>query len=204
MDTFTLNNGEEWAVGTDRDYDYALSQYWYEFVDHVGFGGVDNAEEYLTMTETDRRMFASDEADNYIYGLSDEDTIEHAGYADEWEELEEKIEELEDQRDGIDTSIDDKISDLEAKKEDLIDRAREVVRDREYDEWYECLDNPYQCLVRVHGLYMGVNDLINSGVVYFDREEFARDYSDSGDYSDLPSYDGNWYEEGDYIAMRLS
>lgn len=204
IDTFTLNNGEEWAVGTESEYDDALYDYWYDFVDHVGIEGVYNVEDYLTMTETNRRLFAGEMADNYVYDLSDEETIEDAGYAEEWEELEEKIEELEDQRDGIDTSIDDQISDLEAKKENLVDRAREIVRDREYDNWYDCLGDPYQCLVREHGWYMGADDLIRSGNVDFDREEFARDNSDSGDYSDLSSYDSNWYEESGYIAMRIN
>jgi len=66
------------------------------------------------------------------------------------------------------------------------------------------LGDPYQCLVREHGWYMGADDLIRSGNVDFDREEFARDNSDSGDYSDLSSYDSNWYEESGYIAMRLN
>jgi hypothetical protein len=204
IDTFTLNNGEEWAVGTERDYDDALYNYWYDFVDHVGIEGVYNVEDYLTMTETNRRLFAAEMADNYVYELSDEETIEDAGYEEEWEELEEKIEELEDQRDGIDTSIDDQMSDLEVEKENLVDRAREIVRDKEYDNWYDCLGDPYQCLVREHGWYMGADDLIRSGNADFDREEFARDNSDSGDYSDLSSYDSNWYEESGYIAMRLS
>lgn len=204
IDTFTLNNGEEWAVGTERDYDDALYNYWYDFVDHVGIEGVYNVEDYLTMTETNRRLFAGEMADNYVYELSDEETIEHAGYEEEWEELEEKIEELGYQRDGIDTSIDDQMSDLEVEKENLVDRAREIVRDKEYDNWYDCLGDPYQCLVREHGWYMGADDLIRSGNADFDREEFARDNSDSGDYSDLSSYDSNWYEESGYIAMRLS
>lgn len=204
IDTFTLANGEEWVVGTEHEFEDAIYDYWYNFVDDVGFEGIYNVENYLIMTETDRRLFAGDMTDNYVYDLSDEETIEYAGYENEWEGLEEKIEKLEDLRDGIDTSIDDQMSNLEAKKENLIDRAREIVRDREYDNWYDCLEDPYQCLVRNHGWYMGVDDLVRSGTVQFDKTEFARDNSNSGGYSDLSSYDGNWYEESGYILMRIN
>ena len=135
MDTFTLENGQEWAVGTIEEADDALYQHWEDYSDHVGLEGVDNIEDYLTMTETDRGLFAGDMSDHYVSDLSDEDTIESADLEYEWEKLEEEISELEDQRDGIDTSIDDKISDLEKEKDNLIDRAREIVRDSSYDEW---------------------------------------------------------------------
>jgi hypothetical protein len=204
MDTFTLENGQEWAVGTIEEADDALYQYWEDYPDHVGLGGIDNIEDYLTMTETDRRLFAGDMSDNYVSDLSDEDTIEYADLEYEWEKLEEEISELEDQRDGIDTSIDDKISDLEKEKDNLIDRAREEVREEDYERWYECLEDPYRCLVREHGFYMGVSDLIDSGNATFNREEWARDMANDSYYSEIAFYDGNYYEEDGYITFRTN
>ena len=204
MDTFTLENGQEWAVGTIEEADDALYQYWEDYSDHVGLEGDDNIKDYLTMTETDRRLFAGDMSDNDVSDLSDEDTIEYADLEYEWEKLEEEISELEDQRDGIDTSIDDQISDLEKEKDNLIDRAREIVRDSYYDERYECLGDPYQCLVRDHGFYMGVSDLIDSGNVDFDKERWARDMASDSYYGEIAFYDGNYYEEDDYIAFRTN
>ena len=203
LETFTLNNGDVWAVGDEGEFGEALYEYWYNFVDDAGIDSVYNFEEYLIMSDTDRRLFAQDVADNYVLDLSDEDVVEYAGYDDEWQELEELLEELEDQRDGIDTSIDDQISDLENKKDDLINRSREIVSSSEYDTWYECLEDPYHCLVNEHGWYMGAQDLINSGNVYFDQEEFARIMSNEANYGELSSYDGDYYVEGDYIAIRI-
>jgi hypothetical protein len=204
IDTFTLNNGEEWAVGTPEEFDDALYQYWYDYPSDVGIESVYGYENYLIMTNTDRRLLAGEMSDNYIEDLSDEEVLIVADLESDWEELGEQIEELEDQRDGIDTSIDDKISDLESEKESLVYRAREDVRESYYDEWYDCLSDPYQCLVRDHGLYMGVGDLISSGLVHFDRENFADDESSGGDWGQLSHYDSDYHEDSGYVAIRLS
>jgi hypothetical protein len=203
MDTFTLDNGQEWVIGTIEEADEALYQYWEEYPEHVGMD-VDNIEDYLVMSETNRRLFAREMSDNYVSDLSDDEVLIVADLENQWEELGERLSELEDERDGIDTSIDDKISDLEKERDYLIDRARQEVEDAYYDEWYECLDDPYQCLVRDHGLYMGINDLLVSGNVTFNREEWARHMADISYYGELSFYDGNYYEEDGYIAFRTN
>ena len=204
IDTFTLNNGEEWAVGTESEFDDALYEYWYNFPDDVGIESVYGYEDYLLMSETDRRLFAGEMADNYVDDLSDEEVLIIADLEDKWESLGDEIIELEDQRDGIDTSIDDQISEIESERETLIYIAREQVRESYYDEWYDCLSEPYRCLVNEHGWYMGADDLIRSGNVHFDRERFAEDMSNSGEYGELSLYDNDWHYEGDYIAIRLN
>lgn len=207
IDTFTLDNGEEWAVGSEEEFDDALYEYWYGFSDDVGIENVYNFESYLYMSDLDRRFFAQDMAVSYTEDLSDEDVIEVAGYDEEWEELEYQIDELESERSFTNmfdnTSIDNQISDLESEKDNLIDRARESVRENHYDEWYDCLVNPYQCLVREHGLYMGGQDLLDSGNVYFDDPGFTSDMVDNSHYGDLSSYDGEYYEEDGYVAIRI-
>lgn len=204
IDTFNLENGQEWAVGTIEEADDALYQYWEDYPNHAGLTNIDNLRDYLTMSETDRRFFAEDMSNNYVDELSDKEVIGNSSYDEEFEDLEERISELEDQRDGIDDSIDDQISGLEKEKNNLIDRAREEVREEDYERWYECLEDPYQCLVREHGFYMGVNDLIDSGNVDFDKEKWVSDMVNDSDYSELSSYSGNYYEEDGYIAFRIN
>jgi hypothetical protein len=204
IETFTLNNGEEWAVGTPEEFDTALYDYWWNFVDDVGLDSIDEIESYLTMSDTDRRLFAQESSDNYVEDLTDEEVLIVADLESEWEELGEQIEELEDQRDGIDTSIDDKISDLESERESLVYRAREDVRESYYEEWYDCLADPYRCLVREHGYYMGPKDLVDSGLVYFDEEAFARDMADRSDWGLLSRYDSDYHEDSGYVAIRLN
>lgn len=203
IDTFTLNNGDHWAVGTKSEFDFALSDYWSNFTDEVGVESIDNFEDYITMTDTDRRLFAQDMANNYVEDLSDEDVIEYTGYDDDWNELEDKIGELEEERDGIDTSIDDQISNLELKKDNLINAAREVVREEDYDRWYECLADPYECLVNEHGFYMNGRDLLGSTTFHFDNKKFTEYMVNQSDWGSLSHYDEIFYEEGDYVAIRL-
>lgn len=205
IDTFTLNNGEEWAVGTQDEFNEALYEYWRDYPENIGgFRYIDNVESYLTMSETDRRLFAQDMSDNYVYDLSDEEVLIVADLEGERDELDEQISELEDQRDGIDTSIDDKISDLELQKEYLVDRAREEVRESYYNVWYECLSDPYQCLVGEHGFYESVDDLIASNNLMFDMGQFVDDMVSDSDWGVLSGYDGNYYREGNYYAIRIN
>jgi len=204
IDTFNLENGQEWVVGTIEEADDALYQYWEDYTNNVELGDIDNLRDYLTMSERDRRFFAEDMSNNYVYELSDKEVIGNSSYDEEFEDLEERISELEDQRDGIDTSIDDQISELEKEKDNLIDRAREEVREEDYERWYECLEDPYRCLVREHGFYMGVRDLLDSGNVDFNKERWVSDMVDDSNYGELSPYDGNYYEEDGYIAFRTN
>lgn len=205
IDAFTLNNGQEWAVGTQDEFDEALYEYWRDYPENIGgFRYIDNVESYLTMSDTDRRLFAQDMSDNYVYDLSDEEVLIVADLEEERDELDKQISELEEERDGIDTSIDDKISDLELQKEYLVDRAREEVRESYYNVWYECLSDPYQCLVREHGFYESVDDLIASNNVTFDIGQFVDDMVSDSDWGVLSGYDGNYYRDGNYYAIRIN
>lgn len=217
VDTFTLNNGEVWAVGTQEEFDEALVDYWTNFVDDVGLEGIHNLESYLTMSNYDREAFADDMADSYIEDLGDDDLLERSGLDDEFRDLENEIDEIDDEisdlgdeRDGIDTSIDDKISELESKKEGLIEQqgrlietAKQIVRDIEYDEWYDCLGDPYYCLVKTHGFYRDAKDLTENNLVMFDVEGFVEDQIRTGDIGDINHYDGTYEESSGYILMRI-
>jgi hypothetical protein len=206
--TFTLDNGQEWGVGTIDEFDNALREYWSSYADDHGVENIYNKEEYFRMSETDRRMFASDMADSYVDDMGDDDLIDTADLEDEMGEIQEKIEDLEillnqtEDEDEMDV-IRDEHQELESEKEELYDTAREAIRSVHYDDWYECLRDPYECLVNQHGLYDDADDLLNSNTIFFDDDLFVDDMMNSSDYSELAHYDGEYYEEGDYIAIRI-
>lgn len=203
IDTFTLNNGEVWVVGKPEEFDSALHDYWLNFPDDVGLYTVHDFQNYLIMSDLDRRLYAQDMSYNYIIDLSDDEVIDLSQYQDEFDELEEKISELEDRGDGIDTSIDDEISELEEQKENLINRAREEVGDDYYNEWYECLEDPYECFVRLHGFYSNAQELCDSGAVFFDKNTFADDMVYQTDWGELNGWDGSYEESSGYVLMRI-
>jgi len=215
MDTFTLNNGEEWTVGTPEEMDSALKSYWESYVDDVGYDTLGDLSDYVVMGEFDRRSFADDMADHLVGDLGDNDLLERSGLEDEWNELEEEIDEITDQisdleLDDIDEGDEtyDELSKnrdyLTEKQGRLIESAKEIVRSEEYDSWYECLDDPTECLVRVHGFYSSTKELIDYNVVSFDMETFVNDRINQSDYGEIGHYDGEYHEVGDYILIRLN
>ena len=212
IDTFTLNNGEEWAVGTEDEFRNGLRDYWSNFPDDVGIENVYNYEEYLTMSNYDRESFASEMADSYVDDLSDEECIEREGFEESYEELNEKMEELDDEyydieddeeREEREEQIKEEKRELQKEIDDLIERARQSARDSEYDEWYDCLGDPVYCLVRTHGFYGSADDLVTAGLLTFDLNDFVEDMVDQGSYGDLSSYDGDYQEVGDYVLIRI-
>ena len=66
---------------------------------------VTNLSSYLYMTETDKRIFAGEEAESQLAGMDDEDIAESAGRSEEYEELKEKLERKKE--------IDDEIREIE-------------------------------------------------------------------------------------------
>jgi len=169
IDNFTLNNGEVWAVGTSDDFDV-------------------DAENYLEMGFR-RDSFARDEAQYYIGELSDEEIIDRSSFEERWNEVNVEIEVLEEELEDENTygerlsEIEKKIELLEKEKNNLINRAREEVEEDEYQVWYDCLDDPYDCLVRQHNHYENLEELLDSGLVWFDKDKFATEMKSESTWS---------------------
>lgn len=140
-------------------------------------GVINDLSTYLEITETDRRILAGEEADNYIDSLSDDELIEMAGFEDELSELEEKQ----------DSGDDD--FDFDDEKDDLIEKAKEKVRDEEYDRVYEKLDDPIGYFVDDLGAY-SEEDLAKANFIRVDYEHLGRDLSH--DYKEI-RHDGESY-----------
>lgn len=207
--TYTLDNGEEWAVGTPEEFDVALHEYWVNYVDDVGLDNINGIEEYLTMSDYDRGAFASDMAHHYVEDLGDEDLLDLSGLDEEWEELENEIDELIEEQDEEEDEtalemLETAINDLRKKQDDLIRSAKGIVYHEHYEEWYGCLEDPYECLVRGHGLYQNARDLIQYNVVMFDGDEWVEDMVNGSNWGELASWDGEYYEVSGFVLIRIN
>ncbi len=127
-----------------------------QLVDDIGGpGAVSTPEYYLYVSDTDRRIIAGEEGDNYVENIRDEDDGERL------------IEEA-------DLSVEDFRAAKKKVKETMTNEAEEIIKQKIYDEWHEGLNDPFDFLVNVHGIY-SAEDLGKASFVQFDYEKFARD-----------------------------
>jgi len=208
IDTFTLDNGDVWAVGTPQEFDDALEEYWKAYFEDVGYERVQYISNYISMSESDRRMWASSEADYYVSDIGDMELLEIANLDDEYNELEEQLEGLRDSLDDVEDddeyeTIENEIKTIEVNMDNLIRSAKQVVEEITYDEWYDCLSDPYECLVKERGWYSNADDLLSNSSFFVDDEELIRDYINDSNWGYISFYDGEYYEVGDYVAIRI-
>jgi len=228
METFEIG-GDEYAIALESEMDDNLREYYQNLVDDIGWNdlGIDLTY-YVVLSETNRRMMADEDADNYVYDLSDEEILELSGEDSRYEELEtelsedrEKLEELKDEIEEL--TDDDEIEELEVKIEELedkisvnveiletiIDDAREALRDTYYEEVYDCLEDPINCLVDERGWYSSAEDMVESGIVDVDTDAIVDDFTSNGSYGDMNSYDGEYSELQDstgewWVIMQVN
>lgn len=223
MPTYTYD-GEEYAVGSENEMDVALREYWEDIINHdiSSFYSPEALQSYLYISDTDRHLFASEEADYTVDNLDDDEILDSADKTDEYDGLQEEIDELENsvntkEQDIIDImnsdedgetlieeiegeieDLNNQIKNIEKQKEDLIDESKEIVRSESYDEWYECLSDPYDCLVSERGWYSNLEDLTNNSMIQIDTEELLSDEIRNSDYGTLGFYDGDYNSATDY------
>jgi len=124
----------------------------------------------MSVTDTDRRLIAQEQADFYVDDIRNEDggnrLIEEAGMdVDEYEEADSEM------------------------QEEMLDKAREIVYDEYYDTWYEGLDDPKNFLVDEQGIY-DTESFANANFVRVDYEKLGRDLDQ--DYTFI-EHDGELY-----------
>jgi hypothetical protein len=172
---------------------------------------------YIYMTDTDRRMFAGEKSDYQVAEMDDDEVIDRANIEDEIEELnalvekKEKLSELEDELgdaetdeeieriqseiDELESEIGD-VEDVESKKEELIESAREDLKSEIYDEIYNELNDPIGYFIDNHGLYADAGELLANGPVQYDCDKYVEDYLDNSDIDSIVSLAGysSWEE----------
>lgn len=147
-----------------------MSDFAYELVEEFGIDSFTSPESYLYVSETDRRIIAGEEGDNYVNDIADEDDGERI--------IQEADMDLDEYREAD-----------EDKRSEMVDKAKEIVSERIYDEWYDGLDDPYYFLVEQMGMY-SPEDLKNASFVQVDYDKLGRDLEQ--DYNTV-EYDGDVY-----------
>lgn len=161
----------------------------------------DFLEQHYSMSDTDRRIIAGEEADARLDGMDDGDLITDYGYEDEFDEIQEKIDALEDEiTEGVseekEKKLQDKIDQYEQDKDQLIDEARDDARYQIYDEVYDALDDPYDYFVEEQGMYSR-EEFFKASFMSLDVEDAVEDaISQDGWAHFISRYDGDYTELG--------
>ncbi len=127
-----------------------------QMIDDIGLESFNDPQYFVDIYPTDRRILAQEMADSYIENIEDEDdgerVVEEAGLdVDEYREL-----------DGEDDD----------KRDEILEEAKEIVRDEYYETWYDGLDDPYDFLVNEQGLYSD-EDFFKANFIQIDYGELA-------------------------------
>ena len=166
-----VNQYDENIVDTIQGQYNSMREFAEQLADDIGIENLSNPEQYVYMTDTDRRLTAQDMADSYVDDMAYEDGGKRI------------IEEAELDVDEFDEADED-------RQEEMIDEAREIVYDEYYDSVYESLDDPYYYFVEEQGIYSR-EDFFNSNLVLIDYDALADDLE--YDYLSIYGEDGSVY-----------
>jgi hypothetical protein len=130
-------------------------------------------QSHISISDTDKRIIAQEEADNLVDDAYDADTlVEKADMVNEYAKAQE--------------------SGLDAKIGKVVDDAREAVRESEYERIKEELDDPIQYFVNDQGIY-SIEDLMKAQFITINIAEAAREaVNTDGAAHFLSHYDGNY------------
>lgn len=145
---FDASAVEEYQGKYDSAIDFAE-----QLVDETGIESFIDFQQYLDISNTDRRLLANDFADSYVDDIKNEDggnrVIEEAGLdVSEYEEADSN------------------------RQDEMLDEAVEIVREEYYNTWYDGLDYPYYFLVEEQGLY-SADDFAKANFVQIDYDKLA-------------------------------
>lgn len=153
---------------------------------------------FVYVSDTDKRLMASEAADNELTNLDDEDILDRAGddFEARWNELQDLKESAEEaQKQTEDTTyaseLGQKIVDFESKQAEIVEEAKEKLHDEIYNEWYNGLDeDPVHFLSDEQG-YFSREEALKQSYIQIDVDEAAKDaVSTDGAGHFLSSYDG--------------
>jgi|LakMenE01Jun11ns_1017448.scaffolds.fasta_scaffold9959639_15 hypothetical protein len=170
--TYYNTSEGEYAVGTESEAEDAAEQAAENLVDE-GIVNSDFIKDYITMTDTDRHLYAQEDADNRVDDMSDDDIIEE-------KDLEDEISMI----DAEESDNNDRISELESEVEELEDELRELEEDEELERQEEIKDELLTLNSQIRELEGIDYDGKKEDIISVAREEIREEYYDSM-YSEL-------------------
>lgn len=105
LNSYNTPDGE-YAVGNDKEADDAAFEYAKQAIDE-GIVNEDFLSDYIYMTNTDRRLYAQEEADNREGDMDDDEIIDKADIQDEIDAVDDEESETQDRISEIESEIDD-------------------------------------------------------------------------------------------------
>lgn len=201
-------DGEYWVAAMESDMDDALWEYLDGYDDSDLLEYYDYDGQYLYMN--DESDFVDTEVSGYLANLNEKEIVENVGKDDELAELEDDLSEArsdlenaeEEENEGQIEELEAKIEELEDDIEILYERARDTYEDTLRDNWFDCLeDGVVECLINEKGWFRNVSELLDSGLVWLDRDELIDNMTSYDNYEMVTPYgyeeeqddDGDWY-----------
>jgi len=216
-----LRNMNEYAVGTTKECDDALEDYWKNLLDDIG---VDGIQQYIIENNIDGDSVA-EEWEEYYYDeirdnldvyfnlddleLSPEQESRKSDLESYIEELESYIEEMEEKQESLNDEIEEPdeysaeydriqelIDDAEKKKDDVQDEIDEMKGEVTHEMIEsEVEDRLYRIRRDPYNFLKNELGYESKTIMnYVDMDGLIHDLSSNSDYSDLSSYDGRYYE----------
>ena len=206
-------NGKEYMLFEDEDKAeaYAIRRVREDLEDSPDMFAQSWLENFVTMTDTDRRIIAGEESDNLVDEvLDDDEIIKNSDYQEEYNGLQDGIDAYENKfEDGLsnesEQKLQAKIDALEKEKEELIDKAKEDARSTKYDEIYEALKDPINYFVDEQGIY-SKEELLKQSFISIDVDEATEDAINTDGWEHfIATYDGDsQFIVGGYQLARLN
>jgi hypothetical protein len=165
-------DGEEYIIGSEDDANYAAYNVVKSYLEDGIYPNDNYLSDYIEMSNTDRHLWASDDTDNYINDLSDDEIIERGRIQDEIDEIDnEESENL----DKI-SELESEVSDLESELEDL-DANDDSERIEEINELVKDLESQIESLESID--YDGKKETLIDEIRETLREEYYDNVYDS-------------------------
>jgi len=108
--------------------------------------------EFIYISDTDKRLIAQDESDNYVEDMEDEDVLEETGFEDKYDDAK-----------------------TESQKEKVLESARDELSGRKRDEIYgELKDDPLNYFTFETGIY-SEEELLKQPFIQIDVDEASKE-----------------------------
>lgn len=160
---------------------------------------------YITLSDTDRRLYAQDLVDFDMDGRDEKEILEEVDMKDEYDELQDELDNLDEDDFNSAEGYNLKAESIEEQKEKMIEDAKETLEEKLYDEYYESLSAPYTFLVEEQGLYTA-DKFFENYKNNIDIEDAAADaVTEDGIGPFLSSYDGEVHDtNGGNFIIRIN